>query len=410
MENIMYRITVKEAAEKWGVTVRRVQDLCKRGEIQGALRWGRTWVIPVDASYPAGKISDKVGPNLPMPRKSPFLDMTDLYNTAGDAERSISALENNPEAQALLAAELAYSQGDIEKVHERGHYFLAAHSGFYAILGGGLLLAHVAMWLGDAELWRKARQHILEAPCKDDRDRDIVSLTLASADSTIRNTYDFPDWFKRGSFNALPADSHPAARVYYVKYLLIVAQNTAMSRQGDADAFGLMRAIPYITEPMISQACVEKTVISEIYLRLLCAIAYYDTGETARATEHIDKAIELAIPDNLIAILAEHRRHLGSLLDERVGAASPDALKRLKELHKQLTEGWTKLHNEVLERRVSADLSQREREVARLVAFGLSNAEIAERLYISKESVKSLITTIRNKTGIVKRIEFSDYV
>ena len=90
--------------------------------------------------------------------------------------------------------------------------------------------------------------------------------------------------------------------------------------------------------------------------------------------------------------------------------ASPEALKRLKELHKQLSEGWTKLHNEVLERRVSAELSQREREVARLVAFGLSNAEIAERLYISKESVKSLITTIRNKTGIVKRIEFSDYV
>lgn len=406
----MYRITVKEAAEKWGVTVRRVQDLCKRGEIQGALRWGRTWVIPIDATYPVGKSSHKSGPNLPMPRKSPFLDMTDLYNSAGASEKSISALEGNPEAQALLAAELAYSQGEIDKVYKHVQYFLSAHSGFYAILGGGLLLSLVAMWRGDVELYKKAKEHILEAPCKDDRDRDIVSLTLTSADSAIRNTYDFPDWFKRGSFNALPADAHPAARVYYVKYLLIVAQNTAMNRQGDTDAFGLMKAIPYITEPMISQACVEKTVISEIYLRLLCAIAYYDIGEIERATEHIDRAVDLVLPDNLIGILAEHRRHLGSLLDDRLGMASPEALKRLKELHKQLSEGWTKLHNEVLERRVSAELSQREREVARLVAFGLSNAEIAERLYISKESVKSLITTIRNKTGIVKRIEFSDYV
>lgn len=406
----MYRITVKEAAEKWGVTVRRVQDLCKRGEIQGALRWGRTWVIPVDASYPAGKSSNKVGPNLPMPRKSPFLDMTDLYNAPGSADKSISVLESNPEAKELLAAEIAYSRGEIDKVYEHGQYFLSAHSGFYAILAGGLLLSHAAMWLGDVELWRKARQHILEAPCKDDRDRDIVSLSLASADSTIRNTYDFPEWFKRGSFNALPADAHPAARVYYVKYLLIVAQNTAMNRQDDTDAFGLMRAIPYITEPMISQACVEKTVISEIYLRLLCAIAYYDTGETERAIEHIDKAVELVLPDNLIGILAEHRRHLGSLLDERVGTVSSEALKKLKELHKQLSDGWTKLHNAVLERRVSAELSQREREVARLVAFGLSNSEIAQRLYISRESVKSLITTIRNKTGIVKRVEFADYV
>jgi DNA-binding CsgD family transcriptional regulator len=298
----------------------------------------------------------------------------------------------------------------MDKVYDHGQYFLSAHSGFYAILAGGLLLAHVAMWRGDVELWKKARQHILEAPCKDDRDRDIVALSLASADSTIRNTYDFPEWFKRGSFNALPADAHPAARVYYVKYLLIVAQNPAMNRQEDSDAFGLMKAIPYITEPMISQACVEKTVLSEIYLRLLCAIAYYDTGEIKRAAEHIDRAIELALPDGLIGVLAEHRRHLGSFLDDRVALASPEALKRLKELYKQLSDGWTKLHNAVLERRVSAELSQREREVARLVAFGLSNAEIAERLSISRESVKSLITTIRNKTGIVKRAEFSDYV
>jgi len=406
----MYRITVKEAAERWGVTVRRVQDLCKRGEIQGALRWGRTWMIPSDATYPSGRNINTDGPNLPMPRKSPFLDMTDLYNTPGSAEDAVRALESNPEAQALFAAEIAYSRGEIDTVYEYAQYFLSSHSGFYAILGGGLLLSLVAMWRGDAELWKKAKKHLLEAPCKDDRDRDIVLLTLASADSAIRNTEDFPDWFARGSFNELPADAHPAARVYYVKYLLIIAQNTAMKRQETSDGFGFMKAIPYITEPLISQACVEKTVISEIYLRLLCAIAYYDTGEIERATEHIDRAIGLALPDDFIGILAEHRRQLGSLLDERVGAESPEALKKLKDLHKQLSEGWTKLHNQVLERRVSADLSQREREVARLVAFGLSNTEISERLGISKESVKSLITTIRNKTGIVKRVEFSDYV
>ena len=34
-------ITAKEAAEKWGLTVRRVQDLCKNHSIHGAVRWGR---------------------------------------------------------------------------------------------------------------------------------------------------------------------------------------------------------------------------------------------------------------------------------------------------------------------------------------------------------------------------------
>ena len=408
----MYRITVKEAAQKWGVTTRRVQDLCKRGEIQGALRWGRTWMIPADASYPSVKTAYKDGPNLPMPRKSPFLDMTDLYNTPGSADECIKNLENNPEAQALFAAEIAYSRGEIDKVYEQVQYFLSAHSGFYAILGGGLLLSLVAMWRGDVELYKKAKRHILEAPCKDDRDRDIVSLTLASTDSAIRNTYDFPDWFARGCFGVLPADAHPAARVYYIKYLLVLSQNMAMDKQNpeDVKSFGVMRAIPYIAEPMIAQAMVEKTVISEIYLRLICAVAYQDIGDTERAKAHIDKAIELALPDMLLGTLAEYRRLLGSVLDDRLGAVSPDALKKLKDLHKQLSAGWTKLHNIVLERTVSTAFSQREREVARLVAFGLSNAEIAERLHISKESVKSLITTIRNKTGISKRSEFSNYV
>lgn len=408
----MYRITVKEAAEKWGVTVRRVQDLCKRGEIPGALRWERTWMIPADATYPSVKRKNDGGPNMPMPRKSPFLDMTDLYNTPGSADRVIAELGDNNEAQALFAAEIYYSRGEIDIVYDHVQYFLKAHSGFYAILGGGLLLSLVAMWRGDFELWRKAKGHIYEAPCKDDRDRDIVSLTLASADSAIRNTEDFPDWFVRGCFSVLPADSHPAARVYYLKYLLIQAQNMAMNKLdlADVNGLGLLKSIPYIAEPLISQARVEKTVISEIYLCLICAVAYQDIGDKERAKAHINRAIELALPDNLFGILAEHRRQLGSLLDDCLAEYSPEALRRVKDLHKRLTAGWTKLHNEVLERTVSAALSLREREVARLVAFGLSNGEIAERLHISKESVKSLITTIRNKTGITKRAEFADYV
>ncbi len=408
----MYRITVKEAAEKWDVSTRRVQDLCKRGEIQGAMRWGRTWMIPADAVYPTGKKTNTDGPNLPMPRKSPFLDMTDLYNTPGAADECIRSLEGNPEAQVLFSAEIAYSRGEIDRVYEHVQYFLSAHSGFYAILGGGLLLSLVAMWRGDVELWKNAKKHILKAPCKDDRDRDIISLTLASADSAIRNTEDFPDWFCRGCFGVLPSDAHPAARVYYVKYLLVFAQNMAMNRLEleDVSGLGLMKTIPYITEPMIAQAMTEKTVITEIYLRLMCAIAYQDIGDIERARDHVDKAIALALPDMLIGILAEHRRHLGSFLDDRLGAVSSEALKKLKELHKQLSAGWTRLHNAVLERTVSTAFSLREREVARLVAFGFSNGEIAERLHISKESVKSLITTIRNKTGISKRSEFANYV
>lgn len=46
-------MTVKQAAEKWGISDRRVRVLCSEGKIQGITRKGRSWMIPEDAKKPA---------------------------------------------------------------------------------------------------------------------------------------------------------------------------------------------------------------------------------------------------------------------------------------------------------------------------------------------------------------------
>jgi hypothetical protein len=46
-------ITAKEAAEKWGVSQRRVQLLCEQGRVAGAVRLGWAWAIPKEADKPA---------------------------------------------------------------------------------------------------------------------------------------------------------------------------------------------------------------------------------------------------------------------------------------------------------------------------------------------------------------------
>lgn len=45
-------MTVQEAADKWGVTARQVQILCKENRVDGATRMSRIWVIPADAEKP----------------------------------------------------------------------------------------------------------------------------------------------------------------------------------------------------------------------------------------------------------------------------------------------------------------------------------------------------------------------
>ena len=46
-------ITAQEAAEAWGITDRRVQVLCANGQIEGALRLKRGWLIPKGTQKPA---------------------------------------------------------------------------------------------------------------------------------------------------------------------------------------------------------------------------------------------------------------------------------------------------------------------------------------------------------------------
>ncbi len=45
----MRYLTGKEAATKMGLTVRRIQQMCKNGELPGAVKEGRSWMIPDDS-------------------------------------------------------------------------------------------------------------------------------------------------------------------------------------------------------------------------------------------------------------------------------------------------------------------------------------------------------------------------
>lgn len=65
----MKYLSVTETAERWGISTRRIQILCKEYHIPGAIRIGRTWAIPddepkpVDARIKSGKYIKKPDEN-----------------------------------------------------------------------------------------------------------------------------------------------------------------------------------------------------------------------------------------------------------------------------------------------------------------------------------------------------------
>ena len=402
----MEYITVKEAAEKWKVSTRRVQILCSQDRIKGAYRFGKSWMIPMTAVLPNARKSAEA-PSLPMPRKSPFLDMTNLYNEAGMADKCCEMLINNPEAHALFEAQIAYRRGEINKVYDRARYFLSSHSGFYAILGGGMLLALCAIWRGDIELWNEAKKHIFEAPHKTAEEREIISLSLAIIDSSVYDNKDYPEWFTIGNFEALPADAHPSAKVFYVKYIYMGAFAIASKQihMEGLSGLSLMKMIPNTIEPLITQAVVDKTVIPEIFLRMSCAVAYHNSGMRERAIAHMDKAISLALKDRLYGILTEYVRHFDGLLEERIALVDTAAAEAVKALYGTYIIGWSSLSGKVRNKYIATNLTPREHEVAKLTAFGFKASEIASMLYLSESTIKQTVTRVLNKTGIQEKSE-----
>jgi hypothetical protein len=45
-------MTAQQAAEKWGVSLRWVQTYLKNERIDGVIRFGHAWMIPVDSKKP----------------------------------------------------------------------------------------------------------------------------------------------------------------------------------------------------------------------------------------------------------------------------------------------------------------------------------------------------------------------
>lgn len=406
-------MTVKEAAEKWQISLRRVQDLCSNGRVDGAVLFGKNWMIPAGAPRPMDGRSKaarawKESPH-PLPRKSPNLMMTDLYHTPGCGEKTSRSLQNNPPAKLLFDGWLAYCRGEIDTAYHLARNLLDERYSFYTVTGAIMLLSLCAVWRGDIELWNEARMYISHVPCRRDVERETLSMVLTASNLAVFDYNSYPAWFERGSFEQLHPDFHPFVKVYYTQYLYIGAYGVA-SRQyivEGVEGLALMRLVPHTMEPLISQAVVDKTVLSELRMRLWCAAAYHNAGQRDLAVEHIDKAIALALPDRLYGTLAAHGRNLDKLLVERLALADREAAAEVSKLYRSLFAGQSRLAGLLRNREVAVQLTTREREIAKLAAFRMTNKAIAKTLGIGESTVKSTIQNIMQKTGLTDREEFS---
>lgn len=404
-------MSVKDAAIKWDISIRRVQDLCKNGKVVGATRFGASWMIPSDAKKPVDRRykSNKEDNQIHfMPKQSPLLTMTNLYNAPGKASRVSRGLKNNVDAKDLFDAEIAYYQGNIEKCIEIINRSSTENKDIYFLLGKNFLFCLCAIWKGDITLWNEAYKSISTIHCQTEQEKNVVALTYAALYCSLLLNPQFLDWFEKGNFERVPADMHPFAKVYYAKlnYMAAVGVATKQIEFYDTKGLNLMHMISHTVEPLISQAVVDQTVIPEIYLRLNCALSYQYSGKNEDAIYHLDRAVSLALKDKLYGILAEFLYRYDFLLEERLMLIDEEACKEIKDLFYKFQNGWSTLSSTLRHRSIATNLTQREREIGRLISFGFTNKQIAKILSVSEETIKSTVKNIMHKTGLTDRADF----
>jgi LuxR family maltose regulon positive regulatory protein len=142
---------------------------------------------------------------------------------------------------------------------------------------------------------------------------------------------------------------------------------------------------------------------SGIEIRMLQAEALHAAGAINQAMEHLSRALSLAEPEGYIRLFVDEGELLARLLMQMRHSSSGPARYR-----DQLLALPGKTHEEHPSSSdavnvLSEPLSEREREVLRLIVAGCSNREIANRLVIALSTVKWYVHAIYGKLQVESR-------
>jgi LuxR family maltose regulon positive regulatory protein len=145
----------------------------------------------------------------------------------------------------------------------------------------------------------------------------------------------------------------------------------------------------------------------ELMALVLLAVAFDAHGERAKAAQLLDEALTLAEPGGFIRIFVDEGAPMARLLYEALShGVHPGYVRQLLAAYPvDGTDEDAPPTTPAAGTRLAEPLSARELEVLPLIAEGLSNQEIAARLYLSLHTVKAHARNIYAKLGVSSRTQ-----
>ena len=141
--------------------------------------------------------------------------------------------------------------------------------------------------------------------------------------------------------------------------------------------------------------------IPSIYLRLVAVMDLVSLRRVDEARAHLLAAWELARPDGGL---------LGGMLEAVVKPAWPDDFRRIIDITYRFSAGWRRVHNPATGDDVADNLTTTEFAASMLAARDWTNAQIAEHLGVSVNTVKSCLSASMRKLGVSSRRDLARFM
>ena len=150
--------------------------------------------------------------------------------------------------------------------------------------------------------------------------------------------------------------------------------------------------------------------IPAIYLHLVAVMDLMAQRRADEARRHLLVAWELARPDGLIEPLGEHHGLLGGILEAAIKPAWPDDFRRIIDITYRFSAGWRRVHNPATGDDVADNLTTTEFAASMLAARGWTNAQIADHLGVSPNTVKTFVSSAMSKLHVRRRQDLARYL
>ncbi len=379
----MEYVTTRQISQKWDVSERYVQQRCVDGRIDGAKKFGGSWMIPADAVRPsdlrrrntkAKKQSEQIvesappHPYIPMPlMNTPF--------TPGGMRAAVEAIEDADERNIALA-EFYYYTGNAKEAVRYAKKYLESEI-MELRLSALFVYAFANLSLDKTAETKKAFDKTFEIY----RSMDENTPPLQKAFAVILC----------GSMDTLLHLPRSQELPELQDYILALPHGLRLFAAYVQARYGYLNGL-HGTAIGICETCLvimeAPNPISKVFIHLSCAAFFMQTQYPQMTKRHLAQAWELAKPDGLIEPFGELHGELWGMLEAVLKKTEPEAFRSMIGVAKYFANGWRKLHNDLTGDNIPTELTPTEFTVAMLASRRWLYKEIAAHLGITEYAVK----------------------